>query len=245
MPVISLFKFDKLPSVFEIAKVLNGQKLKDAWIVAKPSKYNKDEIFINYWYYEDVEESLNRVFSEEDGYEVVSFLKDNGKSRVLKRTYCFISLLTKTLEIYRGPDMKTEEIVSTFEEFLKVKFASVRIEPNQLQQIYSNHSTELKQVMFTNVEGLIFNILRGNFLENNEKFRQYLQKFPDCLRAISFRPKIRFLNNFNKYQVTLNGGKGTLRISSNSIFNWRPRYEIRQIVFIVAATLGLLQTLNR
>jgi hypothetical protein len=98
--------------------------------------------------------------------------------------------------------------------------------------------------MFTNVEGLIFNILRGNFLENNEKFKQYLQKFPDCLRAISFRPKIRFLNNFNKYQVTLNGGKGTLRISSNSIFNWRPRYEIRQIVFIVAATLGLLTFQN-
>lgn len=240
MPVISIFKFDKLLSVFEIAKVLNGQKLKEAWITAKLSKYNKNEVFINYWYYEDVEESLSKIFSKDDSYEIVSFLKDNGKSKILRRVYCFINLFTRTLEIYRGPDNKTEEIVSAFENLLKIKFTSLKIGSRELQKIYSEHSTELKQAMFKNVEGLIYDILRANSLEKNEKFKEYLQKFPDCLRVVSFRPKIKFLNNFNKYQVTLNGDKGTLRISSNSVFNWRPRYEIRQIVFIIAATLGLL-----
>jgi len=240
MPVISMFKFENLPSVFEVAKAINGQKLKDAWMTAKPSKYNRNEVFISYWYYEDIEDSLNRVFYEEDSHEIVSFLKENGKSKVLKRTYCFINMLTKTLEIYHGPDSKTEEIVSIFENLLKVKFVPIKLKSEQLRKIYSEHSTELKQVMFKNVEGLIFDILRGNYLENNEKFKQYLQKFPDCLRVVSFRPKIKFLNSYNRYQVTLNGDKGTLRISSNSVFNWRPRYEVRQIVFIVAATLGLL-----
>ena len=42
-------------------------------------------------------------------------------------------------------------------------------------------------------------------------------------------------------QVTINGDRGTIKLSSNGIFRWRPRYEIRQLTFLVAATLGLLR----
>jgi hypothetical protein len=245
MPVISIFTFNGLPSVFNVCKSLNGKKFSDAWLTAKESKYNKDEVFIQYYYYEDLEESLRKVFSEEDSYEIVSFLKENGKSKVLKRTYCFINLLTKTLEVYRYPDDKTKEIVSLLEKLLKCEFAPLKLKSEELQKIYSQHATELKQVMFRNVEGLIYDILRANYLEDNVRFKEYLQLFPESLRAISFRPKIKFLNNNNKYQVTINGDKGTIRLSSNEIFQWRPRFEIRQIVFIVANIAGLLQTLNR
>lgn len=243
MPIVSVFTFKEMPEIFEVCKVLNGKRSKEKWIVAKPSKYNRNEIFIQYYYYEDVEESLKRVFSEDDAYEIVSFLKENGKSRVLKRTYCFINTQTKTFEIYRGPDSKTEEIVSLFEELLKVKFIPLKLKPEELQNIYSQHSIELKQVMFKNIEGLIYNILRGNYLENNKKFNDYLKKFPECLRVISFRPKIKFLNNYNKYQVTINGDKGTIRLSQG-MFSWRPRFEIRQIVFIIASIAGLFSFKN-
>ncbi|HKZ45451.1 MAG TPA: hypothetical protein VJ343_01980 [archaeon] len=239
MPTVSIFTFDKLSNVYDICKLLDGKKFIEAWINAKPSKYNKDEAFIQFWHYEDVEENLNKFFSEEDAYEIVSFLKENGKSKVLRRTYCFINTRAKTFEIYRGPDQKTYEIISIFENLLGAKFASLKLKSDDLQRIYSNHSLELKQVMFKNVEGLIYDILRGNFLEQNKKFKECLEKFPDCLRVISFRPKIKFLNNYNKYQVTINGDKGTIRLSEG-MFSWRPRYEIRQIVFIVAATIGLI-----
>jgi hypothetical protein len=240
MPTITIFTFEQLPSIEKVCDILNGKKKGENWISARVNKYNKDEVFIQYWYYEDIENGLKKIFSEEDSYEIVSFLKENGKSKVLKRTYCFINLVTRTLEIYRGPDAKLAEILQLLEKNLKIKFISLNLSSDQLKKIYSQHSLELKQVLFKNINDLIFDILHGNNLETNQKFNEYLEKFPKNLRVISFRPKIKFMNDHNKYQVTLNGDKGTLRISSNEIFQWRPRYELRQIIFIIAATIGLL-----
>lgn len=238
---LTLYKFDGLGDIQDVVKAIDQKQTNSGWITARISKYNRSEAFIQVWYYEDLEEHVKRVFSEEDAEEVVSFLKQNGKTRVLKRVYCFINLLTNTLEVYRGPDNKTEEIVSTLEDFLGVKFVPISLKSEELQAIYSNHATELKQAMFKNIEGLFYEILRGNKLENNEKFKDYIRLFPDCLRVISFRPKIKFLNHANKYQVTINGDRGTVKLSSNGLFRWRPRFEIRQIVFLIAATIGLLK----
>lgn len=240
MPTITVFKFDKSIKVSDICRNVNGKKFDERWLTAKESKYSQNEVFIQYWYYEDLEESLKKVFSDEDSYEIVSFLKENGKNKVLKRTYCFINLLTKTLEIYRWPDQKTEEIVQLLEKLLEVKFSELALKSEHLKRIYSEHSTELKQVMFKYMNGLIYEILRGNSLENNAKFNEYLKSFPNCLRVISFRPKIRFLNDHNKYQVTINADKGTIRFSSDDVFSWRPRYEIRQLIFILSSIAGLL-----
>jgi hypothetical protein len=241
MPTITVFKFDQLPNILEICKSLNGKKFEDCWLTARVSKYNDNEVYIQFWYYESVEENLRRVFDEDDAHEIVSVLKENGKSKVLKRTYCFINFITKTLEIYRGRDEKTEKIISIFESLLKIKFSQLNIKSEDLLRIYSEHGTELKQVMFKNIDGLIYYILRGNCLENNEKFKKYLETSLNSLRVISFRPRIKFLNDHNKYQVTINGDKGTIRLSGNEIFQWRPRFEIRQIVFIVAATFDLIK----
>lgn len=240
MPTISVFTFPEMKKMEEVIEKLNGRKKDENWLSARVNKYNSDEVFIQYWYYEDVESNIKKVFSEEDAYEIVSFLKENGKNKVLKRTYCFINFITKTLEIYRGPDAKANEILQLLEKCLKVKFVPLSMNSNQLVKIFSKHSLELKQVLFKNINGLIFDILRGNSLELNAKFNEYMKNFPSSLRVISFRPKIKFMNEHNKYQVTLNGDKGTLRISSNNIFEWRPRWEIRQIIFILAMTLGLL-----
>lgn len=233
MPTISIFKFEKIGEINEICKILNGKRFNKYWFTVKPSKYSNKEVFINYWYYEDVEEGLKKVFSE-DAHEIVSFLKENGKTKILRRIFCFINLSTKTLEVYRGPDEKTDEIISLLEKLLNTNFTPLKLKSEELQKICSNYSLELKQAIFKNINGLIYEILRGNCLENNFKFKEYLQKFPECLRIISFRPKIKFLNSSNKYRVTVNADRGTIKISEG-VFNWRPRFEIRQIIFFLAS----------
>lgn len=239
MPTITVYRCKKLDNMKKVLAALRTAKMRGGWITASPSKYSKYEVFLQYWWYESLEENLKRIFSEEESEEIVSFLKQNGKTKVLKRVYCFINLLTKTLEIYRGPDKKTEEIVNDLGRALNVKFKPLTLDSTSLQEIISRHSIELKQAMFRNIDGLFYEILRGKNLEKNWKFIAYLEKFPGCLRVISFRPNIRSLKG-SKYQVTLNGDKGTIKFSSNSLFKWRPRFEIRQIVFLIAATLGLL-----
>lgn len=241
MSVVSVFKFESLSSPWQVAKSLNGQKINETRITAFVSKYNRNEVFVQYFFYEDIEEAIKKITDENESTEIVSVLKQNGKTKLLKRVYCFINLLTKTLEIYTGSELLVNEIISALEKVLKTRFSQVTLSSSDLQKIYSQHSTELKQAMFKNIDGLFYEILRGKSLENNEKFKQYMQKFPDSLRVISFRPKIKFLNSNNKYQVTLNGDRGTLRFSSpNGEFSWRPRIEIRQLTFLIAATLGFL-----
>jgi hypothetical protein len=239
MAMITLFKYENLPSVNEIVKLLNNKRVGDDLIKAKVSRYNRNEVIIQYFYYEDVEDLVKKVLSD-DSDEIVSFLRMNGKTKVLRKTYCFINTLTKTLEVYRGPDKRTNEIVTNLEKLLNTKFIPISLNSQDLQKIYSQHGVELTQAMFKNVHGLLYETLRGKFLENNCKFKEYLKKFPEALRVISFRPKIKFLNHNNRYQVTINGDKGTIKFSSNGLFKWRPRLEIRQITFIIAATLGLL-----
>ncbi|MEM5766615.1 MAG: hypothetical protein QW423_03220 [Candidatus Aenigmatarchaeota archaeon] len=244
MPTITVFIFESLSSAEDIVKILNNKKNGNSWLTAKESKYSKGEVFLQYWYYEDVETALRQAMSEEDIYEIVSFLKNNGKQRVLKRTYCFINLLFKTLEVYRGPDQKTQEIVSFIESLLNVKFKPITLNSKQLQEIYSNHATELKQAMFKHVDGLFYEILKADCLEKNDKYLECLKKYPENLRVISFRPRIKLLNENNRYQVTINGDKGTIRLSSNEAFRWRPRFEIRQLISFLANKAGFNIPLN-
>lgn len=239
MTTLTVFHCSKLPGVAEICNKLNGKKNGDRWLTARPNKYNRNEAYIVYWYYEDIEDAIKGA-EDDDTTEIVSVLKQNGKDRLLKRVYCYIYLFTNTLEVYTG-DYKSEEIAKVIGNLLGADITPVKLKSGDLQKIYSQHSVELKQAMFKNIHGLMYEILRGRLLDNNEKFKQYLQSFPDCLRVISFRPKIRFLNGNQKYQVTINGDRGTIRLSSNGIFKYRSRFEIRQLTFLVAATLGLLR----
>jgi hypothetical protein len=54
--MITLFKYENLPSVNEIVKLLNNKRVGDDLIKAKVSRYNRNEVIIQYFYYEDVED---------------------------------------------------------------------------------------------------------------------------------------------------------------------------------------------
>jgi len=232
---ITLFKMETLPSKLDVIYKLSNEKKDGFWFKAKPSRYDENEVQVEIWYEEDLEAGMKRVFSD-CAYEMIEYLKERGKEKIIKKVYCFINLKLKTLEIYRGADHITQRIKEIMEELLEVSLTPVSLNSSQLLLIVKENSTELKQAMFKYVHGLFYHIIRGRHLENNEKYREYLKAKPDSLRMISVIPKIRYLNG--GYMVTINGDKGTIKMS-NSMIKWRPRFEVRQIVSLVVSATGL------
>jgi hypothetical protein len=231
MTTITLFNINSKLDKDEVIDRLNNKKVNGFWFRAKESKYNENEIEVDVWYEEDVEIGLKRAFSE-DAYEMIEYLKMNGKEKVVRKVYCFINVELNTLEIYRGVDYITTKIKETIENLLNTNVSSVSLDAGHLMHIVVKYSSELKQAVFKYIHGLWYHIIRGRHLEQNGKYKDFIVAKPDSLRCVSIVPKIRFLNG-NGYTVTINGDKGTIRMY-DGFFKWRPRLEIRQIVSIIA-----------
>jgi predicted RNA-binding protein with EMAP domain len=233
VPAITLFIAENIKPKFQIIKEINenGRGEKE-WFSAVLNKSQPEEIIVSYFFEESIEEHLSRVLEEDEIEEVISVLKQNGNSKVIKKITSFFNVNNKLLEIYRGPDKITERIVEKLTEITGIQFKRIKVSSNGLQQIYQRHSLEVTQAIFKNIDGLFYQIMRGSNLETNKRFLEYMTKFKDCLRVISIRPAIKFLNG-GKYQVTVNGDKGSIRFSPLPDFGWRPRFEIRQVVDIV------------
>ena len=231
MTTISLFKFDELISKKQIVELLDGRRENGFTFRAKESRYRENEIEIDIWFEEDIENGLSRIFPD-DASEIVQYLKENGKEKIVRKIYCFVDVRKKVLEIYRGYDIVTENIKQKLEKILSVKFYSLSLASNHLMNIVNNHSSELKQAMFKYIHGLWYSIIRGRHLESNEKYKSYLQSKPDSLRMISIIPKIKYMSR--EYMVTINGDKGTIKMA-DGYFKWKPRFEIKQIVDIITS----------
>jgi len=238
MPTISLFLVEPTPSVKEIVAKLDKKKINEAWLTARKSKFLTTEVVIEYFYYESLEENLRRVIDGEEFHDIVNILSKNGNYTILRKVMCYFNERIGLLEICRGHDEVTKRLKTIFEKLLGVKLIPVTLDSKELIRLVQNHSMELRQAMFKNVDGFWYTILRGTHLENNSKFNEYLIKNHNSLRVVSIRPKIRFLRN--KYTVTINGDKGTLKFLPGDVFKWRPRFEIRQMVFIIASMIGLI-----
>ena len=231
MTTISLFRFDEILPKEQIIKLLDGRREEEFLFKAKQSRFRENEVEIDVWYEEDIEAGMHRVFADEAA-EIVQYLKENGKEKIIRKIYCFIDVEKRTLEIYRGYDGLTERIKQKLEKILSTTFAPFSLSSKDLVRIVNNHSTELKQAMFKYVHGLWYSLIRGRHLEKNQKYEQYLQAKPDSLRMVSIIPKIRYMCP-REYMVTINGDKGTIKMS-NGMFKWKPRFEVKQIIdFIV------------
>jgi len=229
-----MFVAQNTKSKFQIVREINEKGKGDKeWFSAVLSKSQPEEIIISFFFEESLENHLSKVLEKDELEEVVSVLKQNGNSKIIKKITCFFNAETRILEVYRGPDKLTERIVERLTEITGIVFKRIKISADGLQQIYQKHSLEVTQAMFKNVDGLFYQTLRGNNLETNRRFLEYMSKFKDFLRVISIRPAIKFLNG-GRYQITLNGDKGSIRFSSLTDFKWRPRFEIRQIIDIVS-----------
>lgn len=231
MTTISLFKFDEIVSKNQTIKLLDGRRENGFSFRAKESRFREDEIEIDVWFEENVENGLSKLFPD-DVSEIVQYLKENGKEKIIRKIYCFLDVKKKTLEIYRGYDAITEAIKQKLERILSTKFYNYSLTSEQLVKIVNNYSSELKQAMFKYIHGLWYNIIRGRHLENNEKYSSYLNIKPDSLRMISIIPKIKYMSR--EYMVTINGDKGTIKMA-DGYFKWKPRFEIKQIIDIITS----------
>lgn len=238
MPTISLFLVEPVPTVNEIIKKLDKKKVGNTWITARKSKFLETEVVINYFYQESLEENLRKIVDGDEYYDIVSILTKNGNYTILRKVVSYFNEKLGLLEICRGHDEVTKKLKSTLEKLLEVKLIPVTLDSKELIRIIQNHSTELRQAVFKNVDGFWYTVLRGSHLENNSKFNEYLLKNHNSLRVVSVRPKIRFLRN--RYTVTINGDRGTLKFLRGDVFKWRPRFEIRQLIFIIASTIGIV-----
>lgn len=143
MSVVTIYMVENLAGTENVVSRLDKKKVNGCWISAQASKYADNEVFIQYWYNESIEYGIKRAFSEHEAGGIYSFLKENGRTMVLKRIYCFINLITRTLEIYRGKDGKTEEIVTVFEKLLETKIFPISLRPEDLQRLYETHAADL------------------------------------------------------------------------------------------------------
>ncbi len=236
MTTVTLFKVEPLLAKKDVHNRLNQQKANGCWFRVRKSKGNKNEMEIDIWYEEDLETGMKKIF-QADAYEMAEYIRERGKDRIIRKVYCFINVKSGTLEIYRGIDGVTYRIKGLIEKLLKVNLTAVSLDSGQLLTIVKENSSELKQAMFKYIHGLWYHIIRGNHLENNNKYRNYLSSKPDSLRVISIKPKIKYING-SEYMITINGDKGTIKMSRGA-FNWRPRLEVKQIVSMVAGAAGL------
>ncbi|MCS7122959.1 MAG: hypothetical protein RMJ17_00040 [Candidatus Aenigmarchaeota archaeon] len=227
---VVIYSFNIEYTTSEIVEKINNKRFGEDFIKARESKFSSNEVFIQYYYVESIEDSLKKVIDEDVLDEIVSVFKNNGHFKILRKTYCFIDVARKTLEIYRGLDKKTEEIAANIAKCLNCEITQIKISPDKLIEIINKHSTEVRQLVFSNVEGLFRKVYVGRHLERNNLISSYLKKFYSYLTSITIKPKIRFLNGNSKYSVTINANKSSLSVSNgNNGIKLRPRFEIRQL----------------
>jgi len=230
---ITIYKINTNLNVSEIVNRLNNKKFGEDFIRARESKFSSSEVFISYFYAENIESQLKKIVSEEAYDEIVTVLKNNGGLKVIRRVYCFIDVNRKTLEIYRGLDKKTEEIANNIAKCLEASIEQYLFGAEKLIEIMKKHSLEVRQAIFGNINGFISQTFGGRHLERNISFSKFVEKFWNSLIALTIKPKIRFLNGNSKYSVTFNRNKGTIKISNGGEIEVRPRFEVRQIVSLL------------
>ncbi|NCO97216.1 MAG: hypothetical protein GW780_00405 [Candidatus Aenigmarchaeota archaeon] len=230
MVCVSLFRMREVPEKLDIFYGLDGERVGDCSFEAKQSVYGDEEIQVEVSYEEELEAGMKRFFSE-DAKQIADFLKEKGKEKILRKVFCFVNRETRTVEIYRGSDYITAKIREALQKLLKVDLERVSLNSQQLLSIVNQNSEEVKQAMFKYLHGLWYHIMRGNKLENNQKYLEYLSAKPESLRMVSVIPKINWVNG-SKYMVSFNGETGTIGMGDGA-YRWKPRQEIKQFVDLI------------
>jgi len=230
MVTVSLFRMNVVPEKLDIIYRVDGEKVGDCSFQARQSRYDDEEIQVEAFYEEDLEKGMKMFFSDEAG-EIAEYLKERGKEKIQRKVTCFVNRRSKVLEIYRGKDHVTAKIKEGLQRLLGVNLEQVGLDSRQLLVIANQNSEEIKQAMFKYIHGMWYQILRGNRLESNQKYLEYLSFKPESLRMVSVIPKINWANG-SKYTVTFNGDKGTIKMWDGA-YRGRPRQEVRQLVNLV------------
>ncbi|MBD3155623.1 MAG: hypothetical protein GF368_03125 [Candidatus Aenigmarchaeota archaeon] len=227
MVTVSVFRMSSVPKKFDIIYRLHGESYGSCEFQVKRSGKGDKELRIIASYEEDIETGMKRVFSKR-AEEMADYLREKGKEKIQRKVICFLNRETGILEIYRGKDHVTNKVMKGIQRLLGVNLSQVKLSSQQLLMIVNQNSEEVKQAMFKYIHGMWYQILRGNKLENNQKYLEYLSDKPESLSMVSVIPRINWVNG-SKYMVTFNGDKGTIKMYDGS-YRGKPRGEIKQFV---------------
>ncbi|MEM5828282.1 MAG: hypothetical protein QW197_02130 [Candidatus Aenigmatarchaeota archaeon] len=222
MATITLLKFSISRNIDEVEKEMNKISSERYWIIAKKENQNVLKIIFNYRV--SLEEELRKVLN-------ISEIKNifNGISTQLltRNIIAYMHFDKEILEVHRGIDYIFRFFIAVLEKHLRVKFVPYYISPQVLLNIVQNYSISLNQIYFKFVNGFVFEMYKGKYLQYSELIRSKLSELKRNIRIITVVPRIKF-DSYLK-SVTINGDKGTLKFFADNI----SRNEILQIINLI------------
>jgi hypothetical protein len=131
------------------------------------------------------------------------------------------------------------EVMICYDDGGKKIFAFINTLTNTLE-IYNKKKAE-------KIKRTIENILNTKFEKltlSKDDIKRIDEQFSIKTKSISenkiiFRPKIKYLNDNSKYYITLTNNE--IKCNSYYSFSYRPRFDLRQIVFFISAIKGLIR----
>jgi len=222
MATITLLHFKTYRSIDEIEKELNKISGERYWIVAK--KENERTIKVIFNYKITLEEAVRKVLNP---IEIKNFFNGSSSQLLTRNVIAFMHFDKEILEVHRGIDYIFNFFIAVIEKHLRIKFTPYYISSDALLKIINNYSISLNQVYFKFVNGFVFEMYKGKYLQHSEFIKEKLRNLHKNLRIITVIPKIRF-EGIPK-SVSINGDKGTIKFSIDDI----NRNELLQIINLI------------
>lgn len=222
MSTITLLYFKTRKNIDEIEKELNRISEERYWIIA--SRENENILKIVFNYKVSLEEELRKVLSIS---EIKNILNGFSSKLLIRKVVAYMHFDKEILEVRRGPDYIFSFFINTLEKSLKIKFINLYIPSNALLKIIEKHSISLNQIYFKFINGFLFEMYKGKFLQHSEFIKKKIEECGKNIRIITIVPRIEF-KNFQK-SFTINGDKGTIKFYSENVF----KEEINQLINII------------
>ncbi len=222
MATVSLYKISKIPKLRDIK--VKGLRIK---IISN----SKDELSFKIIYSEPIKDIISREFKEVAS-DILKRLKDFADKSIEITIKASIYKKHKVLAIERGKDYVLYRILKKIGRHFG-EISPISLDSESLLKLARKYGSEIKFAVFKNIDGLLYETLRGRRLETNDKFKKMLKRNNDSLKVIGFYMK----NTWPKFQVTINGDKGTIRYYKNG-------FERTEISLIVDAVINMHNAFN-
>jgi len=159
--------------------------------------------------------------------EIKNFFNGSSSQLLTRNVIAFMHFDKEILEVHRGIDYIFNFFIAIIEKHLRIKFTPYYISSEALFKIINNYSISLNQVYFKFVNGFVFEMYKGKYLQHSEFIKEKLRNLHKNLRIITVIPKIRF-EKIPK-SVSINGDRGTIKFSVDDI----SRNELIQIINLI------------
>ncbi|MEM0242971.1 MAG: hypothetical protein QXT34_00735 [Candidatus Aenigmatarchaeota archaeon] len=222
MTTITLLHFKTSKNINEIEMELNKVSSEKYWIAATKEDNNTIKIIFNYK--TSIEEEVRKVLNIS---EIKRVFNGNSGMYLTRNVIAYMHFDKEILEVRRGIDHVFRFFINVLEKSLRIKFINVYIPSKTLAKIIEKHTISLNQIYFKFVNGFLFEMYKGKYLQYSEFIRKKIEELNKNIRIITTIPKIKF-DGFQK-SFTINGDKGTIKFWYNNV----SKSEISQILNII------------